>query len=137
MATSTEIMNVRMELADTSELPLLSDAEYNYFIDKNQGSLRRAMLDAAKSLLFKLSTRTDDTIDIMSVKSSKAAENYRLALQMFLRDPNMNPALTMAKAFAGGVSKSDMQTNLETADNNAVVSPSASVSVYSTNPFVI
>ena len=137
MATATEILNVRMELADTSELPLLSDAEYQYFIDKNQGSIRRAMLDAAKSLLFKLSTRTDDTVDIMSVKSSKAAENYRLALQLFLRDPSMNPALTMAGGYAGGISKSDMQANLDNTDVNAVQSPSVSTQTYSTNPFVI
>lgn len=128
MATQQEIQTIRYELADTDPaFPFLSDAEYTYFFDKNSGSVRRTMLDCAKTILFKLSMRTDETVDIFSVKNSKAAENYRAALQMFIKNPSFNPALTLANAYAGGISKSDMLANESDSDNNAVITPNTSV----------
>lgn len=124
MATTQEIMNIRMELSDTDPaFPLMSDAEYSYYIDKHSGSLRRAMLDAARALSFKLSYRTDDTVDVFSIKGSKAAENYRLALKMFLANPDLNPVNHLSSIYAGGISKSDMIANVNTEDNNAVLTP--------------
>jgi hypothetical protein len=128
MATAQEIQTLRYELADTdTTLPILSDAEYAYFIDKNAGSIRRAMLDAARTILFKLSINsTDSTVDIFSIKGSKAAQQYIEALKLFLRDPNLNPALTLGGGYAGGISKQDMQNNVDNTDNNAVIVPSSS-----------
>lgn len=124
MASAEDILKVRYELADTdTALPMLSDGEYGYFIDKNIGSLRRAMLDAAKTILFKLSMRGDETVDIFSIKGSKAADQYRQALQLFIKNPDFNPALTLAEAYAGGVSRSDIIANIEDADANAVLTP--------------
>ena len=124
MATPEQIQALRYELADTdTSLPYLSDSEYTYFLTKNNDSHRRAMVDCAKTILLKLSMRGDESVDIFSIKGSKVAEQYRLALQLFLRDPNLNPALTMAQAYAGGVSRSDMQANEEDEDANAVFSP--------------
>lgn len=141
MATPTEIQNVRFELGDTdTSFPMLSDAEYTYYIDKNTGSLRRATIDCAKAILFKLSMRGDETVDIFSIRGSKTAENYRMALQMFLRDPSMNPALALTSVYAGGISKSDMQANIDNADNNAIVVPAAvdgSSNDNSDNPFAV
>jgi len=124
MASAEDIMKVRYELADTDiALPILSDTEYGYFLDKNNQNIRRSMIDAAKTILFKLSMRGDETVDIFTIKGSRVAAEYRQALQMFVRDPNFNPALTLATAFAGGVSLSDMKTNDETLDNNIVIVP--------------
>lgn len=124
MAAPNQILQVRYELADTdTSLPIMSDSEYAYYIDKHNGSIRRAMVDAAKAILFKLSMRPDETVDIFSIKGSKAAEQYRLALAMFLKDPNLNPALTLASIYAGGISKSDMLANVDTIDNNAILNP--------------
>jgi hypothetical protein len=124
MATPEQIQQVRYELADTDVgFPMLSDQEYTYFIDKNNSSIRRAMIDAAKSILFKLSMRGDEIVDIFSVKGSKAAEQYRMALQLFIKNPDFNPALTLAKAYAGGISKQDMRENILNEDNNAVLVP--------------
>lgn len=129
MASAQDIQTIRFEMADTDPaLPLMSDQEYGYFIDKHAGSIRRAMLDAARALLFKLSYRTDQTVDIFSIKGSKAAENYRLALQTFLKDPNLNPALYLSGVYAGGISKSDMQENDATLDNNAITTPALPIS---------
>ena len=124
MATAEDIMKVRYELGDTDvALPILSDTEYGYFLDKNSQNIRRSMIDCAKTILFKLSMRTDETVDIFTIKGGKAAEQYRQALHMFIKNPSFNPALTLAQAYAGGISISDMQANLEDEDANVVITP--------------
>lgn len=123
MSSSQNVLKLRYELGDSNELPILSDAEYSYYLSKNEDNIRRSMIDAAKAILFKLSVRGDETVDIFSIKGSKAAEQYRLALQLFIKNPEFNPALTLANAYAGGISKSDMQENVDEDDNNAVLSP--------------
>lgn len=118
------VSNIRIELGDTdTALPIMSDAEYQYFIDKNEGSLRRAAMDAAKSLIFKLSMRTDETVDIFSFKGSSAAKNYMQALSMYIKNPDMNPVLQNAMPYAGGISKADMDANNANQDNNIILMP--------------
>lgn len=140
MATPEEIQAVRYELADTDPaLPVMADEEIEYFIDKNNGSIARATIDTAKSLLFKLCYRTDETIDILSIKGSKTAEAWARALEMFLKNPSLNSVLTTLNVYAGNISKSDMQANVANCDNNFVASPTSSVVSCNTssNPFSI
>jgi hypothetical protein len=42
---------------------------------------------------------------------------------MFLRDPNLNPVLTNCQGYAGGISLTDMQANVDNPDNNYVHAP--------------
>lgn len=120
----TPIQEVRIAVGDIDPtMPILDDLTYEYFLTKNTDSVRRASMDAARSILLQLSMRGDETVDIFTIKGGKAAEQYRMSLQMFLRDPNMNPVLTSAGIYAGGISKSDMQSNVDNADNNTVVTP--------------
>lgn len=120
----TLIQQVRVEVADISiEFPFLDDATYQYFLDKNQNSIRRSALDAAKTILFQLSLRGDETVDIFSIKGSKSAEQYRLALGLFLKNPAMNPVLTSANPYASGISLVDMENNVSNLDNNYVKTP--------------
>lgn len=115
------IKECRVSVGDLdAAFPILDDSTYEYFLNKNENSVRRASLEAARTIMFQLSMRTDETVDIFSIKGAKAAEQYRLALQMFLRDPNMNPVLTSANGYAGGISLQDMQDNIDKSDNNAV-----------------
>jgi hypothetical protein len=124
MATLTLIQQVRLTVQDsTVGLYILTDDEIQYFLDKNNNSIARSSIDAAKSILLNLSMRTDDTVDILSIKNSKTAEQYRLALQMFLKDPNTNPFLDNVQGYIGGVSISDMQANNATTDNNIITNP--------------
>lgn len=124
MANPTQIAQVRYELGDNDPaFPLMSDSEYSYFIDKNNGSIRRSMLDCAKTILFKLSMRGEETVDIFTIKGHRVAEQYRQTLMMFIKNPQFNPALTMASIFAGGTSVSDMQANDENEDTNSVETP--------------
>jgi len=70
-----------------------------------------------------LSMRGDRTVDILSIKGSAAANAYRLALEMYLKDPNLNPVLNNCGAYAGGISISDMAANVANTDNNSVLAP--------------
>jgi len=120
----TEIQKCRIEIADTDlSFPILTDEEYQYFLDKHIGSIMRASLDAARTALMKLSQRTDETVDIFSIRGSKAASEYRLALQLYLNNPNLNPVLLNTSAIISGTSISNMLENDANLDNNIVTTP--------------
>lgn len=134
----TDIQKVRLEIQDnTPGLYLISDDEIQYFLDKSSGSITRASIDAAKTILFKLSINSNDsTVDIFSVKGSKAAEQYRLALALYIKDPTLNPLLNNVSGYVGGISKSDMLANF-TDDNNVVQQPNSDFTGFPTSYFSI
>lgn len=115
----TDIQKVRIEVADTDiNFPILSDDEYEYLLEKNNDSIRFAGIDAARIILMKLSiTATDQTVDIFSIKGAKAAEQYREALKLYLKSPELNPLANTAMPYAGGISRSDMVLNNSNSDN--------------------
>lgn len=118
------VQSIRYELGDTDvNFPIMSDAEYTYFLTKNDNSVRRASLDAAKSIMLKLSMRTDETVDLFSIKGAAAAKNYITALQAYVKNPELNQSLQVLQGYAGGISKADMLANDANSDNNIVVSP--------------
>ena len=128
MAVTPEmIMQVRMEIQDvTPGLYILDDTTISYYLTKNNESITRASMDAARAVLMRLAmTSTEETIDIMSIKTRYQAQEYRLALQMYLANPLLNPVLQNVKGYVGGVSKSDMLANDSVIDNNTVYSPSS------------
>jgi hypothetical protein len=101
-------------------------------------------LDAAKTILFILSQRsTNKTVDVLSISGgAKAAEQYRLALQLFLRDPYLNPIIRDAQIWVGNVSKEEMQANNSNLDNQYIASINSDTDVlkndrYPSNPFLI
>ena len=120
----TNIQQVRLLVQDsTPGLYIVSDDEINFFLERNSNNINRTALEVAKVILLNLSMRGDSQIDIMSIKGSKAAEAYRLALELFIKSPELNPALQNAGAYFGGVSISDMQANDLNTDNNIVQNP--------------
>ncbi|MEN6621316.1 MAG: hypothetical protein ABFD50_07195 [Smithella sp.] len=127
----TDIGKVRIEVADLDpSLPLLSDDEYMYLLEKNNNSIVRASVDAARIILLKLSQQTDETVSIFSVRGSKAAESYRLALELYIKNPQLNPLYNNLQGYFGGVSLSDMSANNANADNNIVVNPGKTDKLY-------
>lgn len=134
----TLIQQVRLNVADNSPgLYIISDDELGYLLEKNNNNVARASLDAAKIILLNLSQRTDETVDIMSIKSSSAATAYRLALELFIKDPNLNPLIGNLQGYFGGISKSDMQANNDNCDNNIVENPTKDRYPLSTGPFSV
>ena len=123
--TPQMIMSVRYELADLElSLPILSDPEYEYFLNKHGENIRRASLDAAKTILFKLSMSSGrKTIDILSIDNSRTANAYRDALLTYIKYDALNGSLGNLLPYAGGISKSDMLLNDSTPDNNYVKTP--------------
>jgi len=121
----TLIQQVRLAVADIDlAMPLLDDSTYEYFLEKNSDNVNRAAMDAAKSILLLLSQRGSYSVDIFSVSGGhKQAEQYRLALQLFLKDPTLNPVLNNCQGYFGNVSVSDMLANDAAVDNNVVTSP--------------
>lgn len=122
----TTIQQVRIEVGDTDiNFPILSDEEYRYFLDKNNDSIRRAAMDSARALLMKLSINSSDqVVDIFSIKGAKAAEAYRQALMLYIKNPDLNQLLQNVQGYAGGVSKADMQANDANLDNVVTPNPS-------------
>ena len=148
MAITPEmILSCRYEVGDTSvELPILADSEYTYFLEKNSENIRRSSLDAAKTILLKLSLNSKDSVvDVLSIKTSQQADQFRKALQLYIKSPELNGMYSTVTAWAGGISKSDMQANIDNLDNNAVLPPVSAIGnqsqadpkTYSTNPFLI
>lgn len=120
----TLIQQVRLEIGDNvPEFPILSDDEYTYFLDKNNQSVRRTALDAAKTILFILSQKTNSRVDIFEISGSQAARAYMDALKVYIKSPDLNTVLQNAQGYVGGVSIQDMQANDANTDNNIVEMP--------------
>jgi hypothetical protein len=131
----TLIQQVRLIVQDTEAgLYFLSDDEIQFFLDRNNQNVNKTSLECAKVILLQLSLRSGgESVDIFSLsRGDKAAEAYRLALQLFLRDPNLNPIYNSVNGYAGGISKKDIQANLDNVDNNFVDTPNSTLSF--TNP---
>lgn len=131
------IQAVRIELGDTSELPVMSDDEIMYFLGKNNWNIQRSCLDVAKTMLLKLSMISDQSVDIFSIRGSAAAKQYMQALKMYISDPNLNQTLQNVQGYAGGISKADMQANDSNLDNNIVNQPTDETFTYRPSTFGI
>jgi hypothetical protein len=71
---------------------------------------------------------TSETIDLFSISGGhRSAEQYRIALELFLRNPSLNPIYQGLNGYASGISVTDIQANIDNADNNAVITPLAEV----------
>lgn len=134
MATTLDpIQQVRIMVQDTAGpgLYFLDDETIQYLLDVNNGNIQRASLAAARLILMQLAMNsTDEKVDVLSLSGSKAAEQYRLALQLFLKDPSMNPALTNAKGWAGGINLKEMRDNDHNPENNIIRPPSKGLPGY-------
>lgn len=136
----TDVEKIKLELGLVNEASdILSDEEITYFIEKNNNSVRKASLDVAKTVLFVLSTRVHEKIEMLEIWGHTWFENYMKTLQMYINDPNYSIALESAKAYAGGISVSDIRNNINNPDNLAVdvdISiPKDGIAITSTNTF--
>ena len=107
-ATPDDILKVRIELQDNEPgLYILDDESITYFLNKNNGSIGKSCIDAAKTILFKLSQESDETVGIFSLCGRAAADSYRQALELYIKNVSLNPLYTNAGAYAGGISVTD------------------------------
>ena len=109
---------LRLSVGDIwPDIELLQDADYEYFLIKNKNNNTMAMLEAAKVLLFKLSRFTRERTGDIEVYGDSWYKNFKSALELLLKDPNMT--LFSPMPYAGGISKSDMAKY--TSDPDAVL----------------
>lgn len=133
----TDIAKLRIETGDTDvSFPILDDTSYQYFLDKHSNSISRASLDAARAILFQLSTMNSETVSIFSVKNT-SAEAYRQALLLYIKDQTLNPIYQTLKGYFGGVSVADMQANNANTDNNIIQNPGKTDQLYQVDEFTL
>lgn len=126
----TDIQKLRIEIGDTDvSFPILDDTSYDYFLSKHSNNISRAAIDAARAILFQLSTMNSETVSIFSVKNT-SAEAYRQALLLYIKDQNLNPLYQTLKGYFGGISITDMEANVANTDNNIVVNPGKTDTLY-------
>ena len=137
----TDIQKLKLEVGLIAEASdILSDEELTYFLEKNNNSIRKAGLDAAKTVLFVLSQLIHERSgNELEVWGHTWFENYMQTLKLYLNDPNYSIALNGAKAYAGGISKTDIRNNIDNLDKLPVdvdiPIPKDGVAITSTNTF--
>lgn len=115
----TDVEKVRLEIGLSGQaIDILSDAEIQYFLDKNNNSVKRASLDAAKTVLFVLAQLVHERSGSeLEIWNHTWFENYMKVLQLYITNPNFSIALEQAKVYAGGISVTDIRNNVENSDN--------------------
>ena len=135
----TDVTAIRLEIGLVGEgADVLSDEELQYFLDKHNGSVKKASLDAAKTVLFILSQLVHErTSADLEIWNHTWFENYMKSLQLYLNNPNFSIAIDSARAYAGGISKTDIRSNIDKEDNFTVITdvgiPKDYTAVNSTN----
>lgn len=117
----TDIDKVKLEIGLNylEDWVILTDEEVNYFLDKNNASIRRASLDAAKTVLFIVSQYVHSKTGVeLEIWGAEFFKNYMTSLKMYINDPNFSIATQGANPFAGGISKQDIQDTIADTDNN-------------------
>lgn len=118
----TPVEQVKLEIGlNGLPVPILTDDEIQYFLDKNNGSVRRAALDAAKTVLFILSRYVRERTGEIEVYGEQYFRSYMDALNLYIKDPNYSIAIASAKPYAGGISRADAIANATNPDTIPVV----------------
>jgi len=114
--TNNIVDRVRLVVGDIwSDMELLADADYEYFLSKYNSNENRAALDAARALLFKLARLSRERTGDIEVYGSEWFKNYKSALELMIKNPELS--ISLAMPYAGGISKSDMEQNDCNTDN--------------------
>ena len=120
---------------NTPGLYIISEDEIDFLLQRNSNNVDKAVYEALQIMLRYLAQRGDESIDVFSIRGSKSAEQMRLAIELYLKDPANNPLYKNLKGYVGGVSISDMDANNANLDNNIIQSPSDSGELVNTDFF--
>lgn len=117
----TSIEEVRLEIGLIGQAyQLLTDEEIQYFLNKNNGNIRRASSSAGKTVLFILSQLVHTKASELESWDHDWYNNYYKSLKLYLSDPNYSIALSGASPYAGGISVTDIRENVNNSDNFVV-----------------
>lgn len=110
---------LRLNVGDIHSVEILDDATYTYYYTKNENNERRATRDLFTVLLFALSRYTHEKAGQIEVWGSDYFRNYLDAVKLAITNPSIDSITAMP--FAGGISRSDMDTRAS--DTDAVDKP--------------
>lgn len=107
---------VRLIVGDiATEFEYLSDETYEYLLDKYDGNETAAALEAARYILGSLAKYSRQRTGDIEVYGAEMFENYKDFLLELIKNPQL--LFDRAQAYAGGISKSDMENNDNNPDN--------------------
>lgn len=114
----TPIEQVKLEIGlSRLEETILTDDEIQYFLTKNNNNIRRASMDAAKTVLFYISRYVHEKSGLeLEIWGHTWYENYMKSLELYIRDPNYSMAIEKARPYAGGISFTDVKENISNPD---------------------
>ena len=110
---------LRLNVGDIHSVEILDDATYTYYYTKNEQNERRATRDLFTVLLFALSRYTHEKAGQIEVWGSDYFRNYLDAVKLAITNPSIDSITAMP--FAGGISRTDMDTRAS--DTDAVDKP--------------
>ena len=110
---------LRLNVGDIYSPSILDDEVYSYYYTKNEDNERRATRDLFTVLLFALSRYTRERAGQIEVYGSDYFRSYLDAVKLAITNPSIDSIAAMP--FAGGISRSDMDTRAS--DTDAVDKP--------------
>lgn len=114
---------LRILVGDAFEdFEILDDATYQYFLDKNDGDVNKAAIDAAKLIRFQIAKAPYRERAGQYEVWDKFADLYTAALNDLI-DGDNGLASFVPIPWAGGISKSDMLANRMNPDRVALCLP--------------
>ena len=106
---------IRLELGDTKDLQIYSDAEYQYYLDKNNGDLKQAIIESGHAILMKLSHGSRQRLDRIEFYGNQNFEQFMKALERKIAQlsgkASRGEVAAGATVFAGGVYRSETICN--------------------------
>lgn len=100
-----------------SDMEVLSDQAYQFYLTKYNGNVNRASKDVVRALINALCRFVRERTGDVEAYGSEWAKNYIKALTEFLNNPNIALDMSSAMPYAGGISRKDMMENDNTWDN--------------------
>lgn len=103
---------IRLIVGDVwDDIELLTDADYQFMLDRAGGSVARAAVDAARAILFKIARFARERAGNIEVYGGDWFTHYKDALLAFIRNPELSYSVAMP--YAGGIDRKDMRQNNE------------------------
>lgn len=107
---------IRLIVGDVwDDIELLTDADYQFMLDRAGGSVARASVEAARAILFKIARFARERAGNIEVYGGDWFTHYKDALLAFVRNPELS--FSVAMPYAGGIDREDMRKNDDDLNN--------------------
>lgn len=99
---------LRFEVGDTMDVPIMSDAEYTYILSKHSNIVADSVLDALYAILARMSFKTRQRLDRIEFYGNQAFEQYMKFVEDKIKQiQGIGFVANNFNVYAGGMSKQD------------------------------